>query len=312
MKRKFLIVFMFLSLIPLFSVESLYIDREREKDGPSKKIFVIDGKKIDISNLERINEGYLDRFIFVDPKTEKVMMIYEFQTLVNPSTKKFYLDYFRIYFYDEKTSLFLEDFLEVKTSEFINTRYEKVVDVYDNKLLLDCWISANGKDTHSRYFAVVVDINTREEIVYEIKYSQHILGLGENKIFLDDGYYLIKTKKFVEYKYVLGQARLDYSKKCILGTKNGELVIYEVETENLIHTKIYPKQYDYYQRVLDGNDFFMSEDYIYVAEDRYLCFCSPWRLLVSEADYDIYIYDRRTFKKIKKLKTNSSRPKVLK
>jgi len=83
----------------------------------------------------------------VDPKTEKVMMIYKFQTLVNPSTKKFHLDYFRIYFYDEKTSLF-------------------------------------------------------------------------------------------------------------------------------------------------------SEDYIYVAEDRYLCFCSPWRLLVSEADYDIYIYDRRTFKKL--------------
>lgn len=295
MKKIIFMILFFLFFLPGYSVESFIKDGIYCKDKDDNIIldgnYVIDGKVIDIKNLLNVVDGlfYLKKE-FVDLKTGKIYL------LVQDSTKPL-----KLFYYDEKTQSFSTDYIKVKVPEAFKFYVLQIIDIYDNRLLFSSTYKTERGDLN---YVIIKDMYNDKEEHYKLNNWEKPLGFRDDLIFFVDGYYSTTTRVFTEYEYKLVSAKLDYRKENILGIIDNEVCIYEIETGKLTHTKIFPKRVEYYPSSI-ANYYFMNDEYIYISEYVFLCSCEPWWNNHQDERHDIYIYDRKTFKRIKKLKTKT-------
>lgn len=295
-KKSFCFFYIFFILFQIYSVDSFIRDghyqKDRNKNYTVNGNYLVNGKIVDLSNILNNSVGnFIIKNEFIDLKTDKVYIIGRDDS--RP---------LKLYCYDEKTQLFSTDYIKVYVPEAIEDNYYEIKDIYNNKLLFDTNYESGRIELN---YEIIVDIYTGEENHYKLNCWGETLGFKDDLIFFNDGFYSITTGVFTEYEYPLGFARLDYNKENIIGFLGNEVCIYEIDTGKLIHTKVFPKRVKSYYYHYKANNCFMNDNYLYIEEDVPLCWCNPWRFLEVEAQYEIYIYDRKTFKKIKKLKTKT-------
>ena len=299
MKKKYILAFIITLLsLPIWSIQSFI------KDGD----YYVDGKKLDINNILNLYEGNITKTLLIDSKTQKLYLVIE--PLQGEELNWHNTGILKIHQYDEDSSLFFKNYSEIRVSDFVKSIGFTIKDMYNGKLLLDC---CDRRISPWKYYEIIIDIKSNKETICKIPSGDSsVIGFNNDNIFFDDKYYSLKNEKFIKYKYVLDYPRLDYSKQNLVGFLNGYVFIYEIETEKLITTGICPKRLDKYYYYSFSNNCFMNEDYLFIPEDISPGCCSYSRVKSTDANYGLYIYDRKTFKKIKKMKTQTTKAIIYK